>query len=61
MEESAHPHPKELKAMEVTVAEAQRIRRLEAALTAYIRFYNHYRLHSGIDYHTPEVHERVME
>lgn len=31
-----------------------------AALTAYIRFYNHYRLHSGIDYHTPEEHERVV-
>jgi len=33
---------------------------LEAALTAYIRFYNHHRLHSGIDYHTPEEYERVM-
>ena len=32
---------------------------LEAALTAYIRFYNHHRLHSGIDYHTPEEYERV--
>jgi transposase InsO family protein len=32
---------------------------LEAALTAYIRFYNHHRLHSRIDYHTPEEHERV--
>ncbi len=33
---------------------------LEAALKAYIRFYNHHRLHSGIDYHTPEEYERVM-
>jgi transposase InsO family protein len=33
---------------------------LEAALTAYIRFYNHHRLHSGIDYHTPEEYERVV-
>ncbi|MBI3781470.1 MAG: IS3 family transposase [candidate division NC10 bacterium] len=33
---------------------------LEAPLTAYIRFYNHRRLHSGIDYHTPEEYERVM-
>ena len=33
---------------------------LEAALTAYIRFYNHRRLHSGIDYHTPEEYERVV-
>jgi transposase InsO family protein len=32
---------------------------LETALTAYIRFYNHHRLHSGIDYHTPEEYERV--
>ena len=32
---------------------------LEAALTAYIRFYNHHRLHSGIDYRTPEEYERV--
>ena len=32
---------------------------LEAALTAYIRFYNHHCLHSGIDYHTPEEYERV--
>lgn len=30
---------------------------LEAALTAYIRFYNHHRLHSGIDYHTPVEYE----
>ena len=30
---------------------------LEAALTAYIHFYNHHRLHSGIDYHTPEEYE----
>ncbi len=33
---------------------------LEAALTAYLRFYNHHRLHSGIDYHTPEEYERVV-
>ena len=33
---------------------------LEAALTAYIRFYNHHRLHSGIDYHTPEEYERLV-
>lgn len=33
---------------------------LEAALTAYIRFYNHHRLHSGIDYHTPEEYEGLM-
>ena len=33
---------------------------LEAALTVYIRFYNHHRLHSGIDYRTPEEYERVM-
>ena len=33
---------------------------LEAALTAYIRFYNHHRLHSGIAYHTPEEYERVV-
>ena len=33
---------------------------LEAALTAYIRFYNHHRLHSGIDYRTPEEYERVV-
>ena len=32
---------------------------LEAALTAYIRFFNHCRLHSGIDYRTPEEYERV--
>lgn len=32
---------------------------LEAALTVYIRFYNHHRLHSGIDYHTPEEYERL--
>lgn len=33
---------------------------LEAALRAYIRFYNHRRLHSGIDYHTPEEYERLV-
>jgi transposase InsO family protein len=31
----------------------------EGLLTAYIRFYNHHCLHSGIDYHTPEEYERV--
>ncbi len=30
------------------------------ALKAYIRFYNHHRLHSGIDYHTPEEYERLV-
>jgi len=33
---------------------------LETALTAYFRFYDHHRLHSGIDYHTPEEDERVV-
>ena len=33
---------------------------LEAAVRAYIRFYNHHRLHSGIDYHTPEEYERLV-
>ena len=33
---------------------------LEAALSAYIRFYNHHRLHSSIDYHTPEAYERLV-
>jgi len=32
---------------------------LEAALPAYIRFFNHCRLQSGIDYRTPEEYERV--
>jgi len=32
---------------------------LEAALKAYIRFFNHCRLHSRIDYRTPEEYERV--
>jgi hypothetical protein len=31
----------------------------EGLLTAYIRSYNHHRLNSGIDYRTPEEHERV--
>ena len=31
---------------------------LESALGAYMRFYNRYRLHSGIDYHTPLEYER---
>ena len=56
----AHPDLKERKAVEMAVAEEKRIRELEAALKTYIRFYNHYRLHSGIDYHTPEEHERLM-
>ncbi len=43
----------------MAVAGEKCIRELEAALTAYIRFYNHHRLHSGIDYHTPEEYERV--
>ena len=60
MKGSAHPNLKELKAMEVTVPEEKRIRELEAALTAYIRLYNHHRLHSSIDYHTPEEYERVV-
>ena len=33
---------------------------LEAALKAYIRFYNHHRLHSSLDYHTPEEYERLV-
>ncbi len=33
---------------------------LEVALKAYIRFYNHHRLHSGTDYHTPEEYERLV-
>jgi transposase InsO family protein len=33
---------------------------LEAALKYYIRFYNHHRLHSSIDYHTPEEYERLV-
>lgn len=32
---------------------------LEAAIKHYIRFYNHQRLHSGIDYHTPVEYERL--
>lgn len=35
------------------------ITELEAALRAYMRFYNHRRLHSGIDYRTPEEYERL--
>lgn len=31
---------------------------LEAALKMYMRFYNRYRLHSGIDYHTPVEYEK---
>ena len=33
---------------------------LETAHTAYSRFYNHHRLHSGIDYHMPEDYKRVV-
>jgi len=33
---------------------------LETALTAYFRFYNYHRLHSGIDYRTPDEYERVV-
>jgi len=29
-------------------------------LKAYIRFYNHHRLHSSIDYNTPEEYERLV-
>jgi transposase-like protein len=57
---AAHHKVQELKAMEVAVAEEKRIRELNAALTTYIRFYNHHRLHSGIDYHTPEEYERLV-
>jgi transposase-like protein len=57
---SVHPNLKEQKAMEVAVAEAKRIREVETGFTAHIRFYNHYRLHSGIDYHTPEEYERLV-
>jgi transposase InsO family protein len=33
---------------------------LEAALKTYIRFYNQHRLHSSIDYQTPEECERLV-
>ena len=33
---------------------------LGAALKAYIRFYNHQRLHSSIDSQTPEEYERLV-
>jgi putative transposase len=33
---------------------------LESALSTYMRFYNRYRLHSGIGYHTPMEYERRM-
>ncbi len=32
---------------------------LERAIRNYIRFYNHHRLHSGIDYHTPAEYKRL--
>mgnify|MGYP001577908549 CR=1 FL=1 len=32
---------------------------LHDAIKSYMRFYNHHRLHSGIDYHTPEEYERL--
>ena len=32
---------------------------LESALKSYIRFYNRFRLHSGIDYHSPEEYEKL--
>ena len=32
----------------------------EEALTNYIRFYNHYRLDYGIDYHTPRGYARLV-
>ena len=32
---------------------------LEAAVKGYMRFYNHHRLHSGIDYRTPVEYERL--
>jgi len=34
------------------------IAHLESSLRTYMRFYNRYRLHSGIDYHTPTEYER---
>jgi putative transposase len=33
---------------------------LESALNTYMRFYNRYRLHSGIDYHTPVEYEKKI-
>lgn len=33
---------------------------LEVALKAYIRLYNHQRLHSSIGYHTPKEYERLV-
>lgn len=36
----------------------QSFEELESSLRKYIHFYNHYRLHSGIDYHTPLEYEK---
>jgi putative transposase len=35
------------------------ITELEVAVKQYIRFYNHHRLHSGLDYRTPVEYERL--
>ena len=35
------------------------INELDVAVKQYIRFYNHHRLHSGIDYRTPVEYERL--
>jgi transposase InsO family protein len=29
-------------------------------LKTYMQFYNRYRLHSGIDYHTPIEYEKII-
>jgi transposase InsO family protein len=49
----------ESQAMEGAVAAATRIRTPEVALAASICVY-HRRLHSGLDYHTPEEYERLL-